>query len=197
MVAHNLNNTAAVMALGGITQFINGLYRGIHGCIIANGILAAGNIIINGAGNAHAGNAQIGQRTRTHKGTVAADDDQRVDAQLLAAGNALRLTFCRLELKAAGGIQNRAAAVDDLRHAAHVHLVNFAVDQTVVTALDAHHAVALADTGANNGSDGCVHAAAGQNTDRFDFFSHKKSLLFWGNAGRSGSRHIGNNRIIF
>ena len=50
VMAHDLNHTAAVMALGGITQLINGLNSGIHSRIIADGILTAGNIIVNGAG---------------------------------------------------------------------------------------------------------------------------------------------------
>ena len=73
------------------------------------------------------------------------------------------------ELQAAGSIQNRTAAVDDLRHAADVHLVAFAVDQAVITALNAHHAVALGDACADNGAYRCIHAggvaAAGQYTD--------------------------------
>ena len=181
MVAHNLNNTAAVMALGGITQFINGLYRGIHGCIIANGILAAGNIVINGAGNANAGNALVRQCAGAHERTVAADDHEGINAKFLTACKAFGLAFLGFELQAAGSIQNRTAAVDDLRHAADVHLVAFAVDQAVITALNAHHAVALGDACADNGAYRCIHAggvaAAGQYTDGFDFLSHKNVLL--------------------
>ena len=71
--------------------------------------------------------------------------------------------------------------MDDLRHAADVHLVAFAVDQAIITALNAHHAVALGDACADNGAYRCIHAggvaAAGQYTDRFDFLSHKNVLL--------------------
>ena len=187
MMAHDLNDRATVMALGGVAQLIDGLDSGIHSRIVADGVFAAGDVVIDGAGQADAGNALVGQRTSAHEGAVAADDDQCVDAQLLAAGKTLGLAFLRLELQAARGIQNRTAAVDDLRYAADVHFINFAVDQAVVTTLDAHHAVALADACTNNGTHSSVHArcvtAAGEHTDRFDFLSHKASPSYFGNYG--------------
>ena len=172
------------MALGGVTQLINGLNSGIHSRVVADGILTAGNIIVNGAGQADAGNSLICQRTGAHEGAVTANDDQCVNAQLLAAGKALCLTFLRFEFKAARRVQDRAAAVDDLGHAAHIHLIHFAVDQAVITTLDTHHAVSLADACTDNRTHCSVHAgcvtATGENTDRFDFLSHKASPSYSG-----------------
>ena len=139
-------------------------------------VLAAGDVVVDGAGDADAGDALVGQRAGAHKRTVAADDDQRVDAELLAAGQTFGLAFVGLELKAARGVKDGAAAVDDLRNAAHVHLVHFAVDQAVVAALDAHHPVAFGDAGAHDGAHGGVHAggvaAAGQHADGLDLLGH-------------------------
>ena len=175
------------MTLGGVAQLIDGLDSGVHGRVVADGILTAGDIVVDGAGQTDTGNALVCQRTGTHEGAVAADDDQRVNAQFLTAGKALGLAFLRLELQAACGIQNRAAAVDDLRHAADVHFIHFTIDQAVVTTLNAHHAVALADTCTDDCTDSGVHArcvtAAGENTDRFDFLSHKASPSYFGNYG--------------
>src|SRR5699024_2975423 len=97
--------------------------------------------------------------------------------QLLAARQTFGLTFLRLELKAACRIQNRTAAVNNLRNAADIHLITFAVDQTIISALNAHHAVAFPDTRTDDCTYSGIHAgrvtATGQNTDCFDFLSHK------------------------
>ena len=184
MVAHNLNDAATVVALGGVAQFIDSLDSSVHGCVVTDGVFTAGNVGIDGAGQADAGDALVGQRTGTHEGAVAANDNQCVDAQFFAAGKALGLAFLGLELQAACRIEDRAAAVDDLRYAADVHFVNFAIDQAVVATLDTHHAVTFADASANDCANGGIHAggvtAAGQNTDGFNFLSHKTSPSYFG-----------------
>ena len=99
MMAHDLHDAAAVVALGGVAQLVDGLDRGVHGGIVADGVLTAGDIVIDGAGDADAGNALVGQRAGAHEGAVAADDNQRIDAQLLAAGQSLGLAGRGLELR--------------------------------------------------------------------------------------------------
>ena len=93
MMAHDLDDAAAVVALGGVAQFIDGFHRGVHGRVVADGVLAAGDVIVDGAGQTDAGDALVGQRPGAHEGTVAADDDQRIDAQFLAAGQTFGLSL--------------------------------------------------------------------------------------------------------
>ena len=168
------------MALRGVAQFVDGFHSRVHGRVVADGIFTAGNVVVDGAGDADAGNALIGQRPGAHKGTVAADDHKGIDSQLLAAGQTLGLTFFGLELQAAGSVQNRTAAVDDLRHAADIHLVAFTVDQSIIAALNAHHAVTAGDAGTHDCAYSGVHtgriAAARQDADGFNLLSHKISL---------------------
>ncbi len=76
MMAHDLNDRATVMALGGVAQLIDGLDSGIHSRIVADGVFAAGDVVIDGAGQADAGNALVSQRTGAHEGAVTADDVQ-------------------------------------------------------------------------------------------------------------------------
>ena len=47
------------MALGGVAQLIDGLDSGIHSRIVADGVFAAGDVVIDGAGQADAGNALV------------------------------------------------------------------------------------------------------------------------------------------
>ena len=179
VAAHDFHHAAAVVALGGVAQFIHHLHRGVHSGIVADGVLAAGDVVVNGAGNADAGDPQIGQSLGAAERTVAADDNDRVDAQLLAHFGALFLALLGLELKATGGIKNGAAAVDDLGNAPQVHLIGLTVQQTVESALDSDHPHAVAQGGTHNGAHSSVHtrrvAAAGKYANRLDFLCHKKA----------------------
>src|SRR5699024_7222129 len=51
VTSHNLNHTAAVMALGSVAQLIDHLHSGVHGGVVADGVLAAGDVVVDGAGN--------------------------------------------------------------------------------------------------------------------------------------------------
>ena len=55
------------MTLGGVAQLIDGLDSGIHSRIVADGVFAAGDVVIDGAGQADAGDALVGQRTGAMK----------------------------------------------------------------------------------------------------------------------------------
>ena len=83
------------------------------------------------------------QLTGAAVGAVAADDHQRVNAQLTALCSALILTLLGLELQAAGRIQDGATGRDDIGNAAQVHFKALAVQQAIVAALNADHTEAL------------------------------------------------------
>ena len=181
MMAHNLHHRAAVMALGGVAQLVNGFHGGVHRGIVTDGILTARNIIVDGTGNADAGHPLVGKCAGAHKGTVAANNHQRVNSQFLATGKTLGLPFPGLELQTTGRIENGTAAVNNLGDAANIHLIAFAIDEAVITALNPHHAIPFSNAGTHNGTDCRVHtgsiAAAGQHTDGFNFLGHKNALL--------------------
>ena len=65
VVAHNLNDAATVVALGGVAQFIDSLDSSVHGRVVTDSVFTAGNVVIDGAGQADAGDALVGQRTGT------------------------------------------------------------------------------------------------------------------------------------
>ena len=92
VAAHDLDDAATVVALGGVAQLIDHLERGVHRRIIADGVVGAGNIVVDGAGQADHRDAAVCQLTGAAVGAVAADDHQRIDAQLAALGCTLILT---------------------------------------------------------------------------------------------------------
>ena len=54
---HDLHNTAAVVALCGVAQLVDHFHSGIHGRIIADGVIAAGDIVVDGARKPHTGDS--------------------------------------------------------------------------------------------------------------------------------------------
>ena len=112
---------------------------------------------------------------------VAADDHQSVNAQLTALGSAAILAFLGLELQTAGGVQDGAAGRNDVRDAAQVHFKAFAVQQSVVTTLNADHAVTFVQAGTDHSAHGSIHArsiaAACEHANRFDLLFHTRDSL--------------------
>ena len=181
VAAHDLNHTAAVMALGGVAQLVDHLQCGIHGRIIANGVIGAGDIIVNGAGQTDHRDAAVCQLTGTTVRAVTTNDHQSINAQLTALLCALILAFLGLELQAAGSVQNGAAGRNNVRHAAQVHLEALAVQQAIVAALNADHAITLVQARADHSAHGSVHArsitTACQHANRFDLLFHTRDSL--------------------
>ena len=81
------------MALGGVAQLIDGLDSGIHSRIVADGVFAAGDVVIDGAGQADAGNALIGQRTGVPMKEPSPPMTTSASMPSSAAGKTLGLAF--------------------------------------------------------------------------------------------------------
>ena len=105
-----------------ITEAVNHLNRCVHSRIKADRIFAAGNIVVDGAGDADAGNAGIRQVTCTAEGAVAANDHDAVNPQLTAFVGSLFHALRRVEFGAAGCIQHRSATMDDIGNRTEIHL---------------------------------------------------------------------------
>ena len=166
------------MALGGIAQLVDHLQSGVHSGIVTDGVVGAGNIVVDGAGQADHRDAAVCQLTGTTVRAVTTNDDQSIDAELTALCSALILTLFSLELQAAGSIQDGTTCRDDVRDTAQVHLKALAVQQAVVATLNADHTETLVQAGTNHGANRGVHArsvtATGQNANRLDLLFHRE-----------------------
>ena len=184
--AHDLHDRAAVMRFGRITQAVNHFHDRVHGCIITDRIVAAGDIVIDGAGDADTGYAAQRKVACAAERTVAADDDDPLHIDLFADVDGFLHTFFGFEFGAARGIQDRAAAVDDIGDTSQIHFVHIAVHQPVVAAANAHHAETVFTAGAHHCADRSIHArrvaAACQNTDRFHLSSPHDIFMEMGKA---------------
>ena len=176
VAAHDLHHGAALVRLHGVPQAVNGVHGGVGGGIKADGVVGADDVVVDGGGDAHHRHAGLGQGLCAPEGAVAADGHDAVQPKQLAGGGGPLLPLGGAEFVAAGGIENGAAAVDDMGDSAGVHPQDVAVDEAVVSPADADALNAPVQAAADYGADGCVHtrgvAAAGENADALDRMIH-------------------------
>ena len=169
VAAHDLHNRHTLVALSGVAQLVDGLDRGVARGIKADGVFGAAHVVIDRRGNAHNADAPAGKLQRAAVGTVAADGDKTVNAEIFADLRCLVDTGVRAEFLAAGCIQNGAAAAGNAVHVVAGQLKNVAVDESGVAAANADAGDAFGTGCAHNGADRGVHAggvaAARQNPD--------------------------------
>ena len=132
--AHDLYNRAALVRVGGVTQLVDKLHNGVHSRIIAYGVFRALYIVVDGSGNANAGNTCLGQVGSSPERAVAADDNNARHVSLFADLLSLENVFPILELLAARGEYLRAAALNDVGNVSRLKLHHVAVKQPVISA---------------------------------------------------------------
>ena len=185
------------MGLHGVPQLVDGLQGGVAGGVVADGVAGAGDVVVDGAGDAHHGEAPLRQAEQALEGAVAADADERIQAQHLAGGHGTLLAGGGLELLAAGGVEHGAAPAGQIADALKIQLGKIAVDQTVIAAPDAHALNTHVLAGTGHSTDSGIHAGgvspAGKHADAAHCFFHvespflyqsvKPSVLFHGPPG--------------
>ena len=175
--AHDLYNRAAIMRLCGITQLVDHLHCSIHSSVITNGVLSALNVVVDGTRQANARNTNARQVAGTAEGTVAADDNQTLKADLLTDSLTLQNTVHVAEFRASCCIKEGTASLDDTGNSSGIEGNKFTVQQADIAALDTDYLHTFAETGTSNCSYRCIHArcvaAAGQYANFFhDPFLH-------------------------
>ena len=182
VAAHDLHHGAALVGLHGIAQLVDALDGGICRGIVADAVVGAADVVINGCGHAHHGDPVAGQGQRAAEGAVAADGDDAVKAQQLAGGHRLALAFLCAEFLASGGIEHGTAAGDDVRNAVLLQPDDIAADQAVPAAPDTDALDPAVIGAADNSTDRCIHAgsvaAGGQHADSFYCICHNQISFY-------------------
>ena len=178
VTAHALDHVGTVVAAGGGADIADGLGADLHGGLVAQGHLGEAQVVVDGAGDAHAGDALLDQTQRALEGTVAADDDHGVNAQRTQVLRALLLELGLAEIVATGGAQLGAGTVRVVQHGFQVKALQVLLilggdgQQAVEAALDADALDVAAGGSLHHGGDGRVHArgvaAGGDNGNLFD-----------------------------
>ena len=132
--------------------------RCVHCGIITNGILCAGNIVVDGARQTNTGNSVCGQICCATERAVTADDNQTLQTVLFAVFLCQEHAVFCAEFCASCGIEHGTASLNDAGYAQLVQRLNIIFNQTAVTALYAVHIHALFQCSANNSTYCCVHS---------------------------------------
>ena len=178
---------------------------GVDGGVIAQRHLGIGQVVVDGAGDAHAGDAQLTQTHRAVIRAVAADDDDALDAHFADVVGRVYAHFGAQEVETPRGAQIRARLVGDIQNGIQIQFDHVILDvvalaeRAVVAALDADEGHAIVARGFRNRHDGGVHArrisAGSQNTNT----THKRIrlLIKWMEKrahARKSARHASETR---
>ena len=172
----------AVVGTAGGADGADGFGADLHSRLVAQRHLGVGKVVVNRAGDADAGDAQLAQTHCALEGAVAADDNQAVDFHRLQRLHGDFAPLGVFELLAARGAQISAGLVGNIQHGVQIQLLQVILDagglaqQTVVAVLDANQGHTISRSTAGNGHNGCIHArriaAGSQDAD----FSHHGNI---------------------
>src|SRR5690606_18417936 len=114
VTAHHLHDQDPHVGLGGGVQPVDGLGGDVDGGVEAEGVVGGGQVVVDGLGDAHAGDAVLlGEECGHSEGVLAADGDEGVDLPppqgVLDAADAVLL----VQRVGAGGAEDGAAAGQD------------------------------------------------------------------------------------
>ena len=79
IAAHHFDDDDAIVRVGGGVDAVDGFGGNHDGRVEAEGLVGAVDVVVDGLGNAHAGDAVLAQKERHRLRVVAAERDQRVD----------------------------------------------------------------------------------------------------------------------
>ncbi len=179
---HCLDDDDAVMRDGGRVETIERFGDDADGCIEANAVLRAGEIVVERLWHAHDRGTALSQPIRDSLGAVAADRDKSVKI-LVDSGEYEVAAALRLVEAVASSPEQRAALANDASKVARGKRGTFKItDETGPTVRDANNLVSvsqrhLADC-ANSGVQTGRVASGSENTDSHDFsFTRPRTSL--------------------
>ena len=144
VAAHDGDQAGALVGIAGFAHAVDALAGGIQSGIEADGEIGVFQIVIDGAGDADGGEALVGQRLEPGERAIAADADHAFHAQQVHVLDHLFLAFGLVEIQAARGHQEGAAAVDLIADGFARHDIEIVVriaaahEHAVVAALEEH-----------------------------------------------------------
>ncbi len=139
-------------------QSVHHLHHGVGGGVVADGIVTAGDIVVNSAGDGYTGNAVVTQMPCTPERAVTADDHHTLNAVAVAGIDSLLHTLFGGEFRATGGVKHRAAPLNDAGNRTQIHGDQLVIDKTAVSTYHAVYFHAVGNGCAHHGTHGGVHA---------------------------------------
>src|SRR6266545_518650 len=159
MSPHYLDEKKAFVRVRSVADFVDGIDGRIDGGVEAECEIGAEQIVVDGTRNADELAApDFRQIHSAAKRAVAADEHERVHAELLQIVRGFLLPFQCKERGSPRCLQDGAAALDNVRDGAGLHLDEFLMEDSLVTTLEAQHANAVSERDAGDRANGGVHS---------------------------------------
>ena len=156
--AHDLHDCNAVVREHGIPDFGDLANNAVDGRVKADGVIRVSQIVVDGAGQANRGHAQVVQSLCALEAAVAANDDQAVNAEFMEHVHGLFLPFRRFHFQAARGFENGSAFIDDKFNLLAADFGQAAADQAGIAPEHAHRRDAFGFCSPHNSVDGGIHS---------------------------------------
>ena len=129
--------------------------------IAANRVVHAPDIVVDRARQADDRQSRLLREQRAaRQAAVAADDDEAFNPTLHEVLIALATAFRRLELRAAGRPEERAATLDEVADAAARELLDVVIEHALIAVIDAIDFYTLVKCRTDNGTRRSIHARA-------------------------------------
>src|SRR5690554_3142753 len=179
MSTHELDDKVALMGGGSIPNFVNGISSGSHGSIKTDGVIGAGDVIIDDPGNPHRSNSTFVKGQSSPERTFAADNNYGVNTSLAQVLDSLFLPFLSLKFFTAGSAQHSSAPLNNIGHRTEIHGFNIILYDSPKSFLNTMDLAAHIYSLTNNCPHGCVHAGSITATGHYSNF-HLTLLLSMG-----------------
>jgi len=178
IATHDFDDEEAVVAGGGVADFVNRFHGDIYGGVVADGSVGAVDVVVYGAWRAD--DVEVGmflcEAVSAAIGAVAAESDKAFDAAGTQLFSGFGAAFGLEKLLATGGAQKSAAAANGIGNGAGDEGSDFSGDESGKALSHAEDFYVVIDGGADDGAGSGVHAgrvAAGtKDCNRGVFFSH-------------------------
>ncbi len=170
---HDFDKEEALVAGRCVADFVDTFHNGVQSGVVAYRRVGSVEVVVDCARQSDDRQVEfVGEDSGACQRAVAADNDEGVDfvaAQVVVGELA---TFGGLEFLASGRLQNRSAAVYDVRDVLGLEFLDFIGDEAAVAAVDSFDFESAVDGRARDGADCGVHsggvASGGQDADTFD-----------------------------
>ena len=172
MATHDLYDGATLMRLHGVTELVDAFNGSVCGSVETDAIICAGDVVVDRCRDTDNADAVLRKSQCAAECAVTADRDDAVKTKQLAGADSFVLPCFGHKFITPGGVEDRTAAIDNMRNALFVQLDDITVDQTVIASADAYDFNTAEDRRSDDRTHGGIHAggvaAAGENADPAD-----------------------------